>query len=282
MAVELVTGHAGTPHVTADQVAEFNKGTIGANSSILSTRSKCACTVLNANTIQIGTGDVYTSGRHIAIGTSEQLKINNGTQSQRRNDIVGIRYKKSSAGVESTELEVIVGKPSSTTPVDPSLPTSTITSYTSNAFIPLYRIRLNGLTIGTPERMIDISAPAEQSIINKIYPVGAVYISFSSINPSTLFGGTWERIEDRFLFASTSAGVTGGEKEHKLTVDEMPNHVHSIDTHPYDADSGSPYKYTRAGTGVSIGKDGTDSKGGDKPHNNMPPYITVYMWRRTR
>lgn len=68
-------------------------------------------------------------------------------------------------------------------------------------------------------------------LIDSIYPVGSIYMSVNSTNPQTLFGGTWQRIQGRFLFAADSkhaAGSTGGEETHQLTAREIPNHKHSI------------------------------------------------------
>lgn len=123
-----------------------------------------------------------------------------------------------------------------------------------------------------------------------MYPVGSIYMSVNSTNPSTLFGGTWQQIQGRFLFAADSkhaAGTTGGEETHKLTVDEMPSHEHIIGRYTGDAyDVGN-------GGGVNRGQieapsDRTEytgnrvwSAGGNQPHNNMPPYLSVYVWKRT-
>lgn len=69
------------------------------------------------------------------------------------------------------------------------------------------------------------------NILEQIYPVGAIYISTSNTSPSTIFGGTWEKIEDKFLLASGSTyanGATGGEATHTLTEGEMPKHAHNF------------------------------------------------------
>lgn len=115
-----------------------------------------------------------------------------------------------------------------------------------------------------------------------IYPVGSVYISVSSTSPASLFGGTWERIKDTFLLAagdSYTAGSTGGETTHTLTVEEMPSHSHA--TNILGGIGGSTtggYLVARndcnGWTYVAI------YAGGGAAHNNMPPYLTVYMWRR--
>lgn len=121
---------------------------------------------------------------------------------------------------------------------------------------------------------------------NLIYPVGSIYMSTVNANPATLFGGTWEQLEDRFLLGAGTtytAGDTGGEAEHTLTVDEMPSHSHNLygqnDSSMSDYMAGSTQPY---GIGTS-GNEYTNrmtATGGDAAHNNMPPYIVVYMWKR--
>lgn len=128
-----------------------------------------------------------------------------------------------------------------------------------------------------------------QEILNIIYPVGSIYMSTNSTNPSTLFGGAWKQIKDRFLLAcgdSYKSGQTGGEAEHTLTVDELPTH-----THAYGYSIKTYYGY--GSTGVNrIENDHASGNqpgdyvweqggGGNQPHNNMPPYLVVYMWYRT-
>lgn len=117
------------------------------------------------------------------------------------------------------------------------------------------------------------------------YPVGSIYMSVNSSDPSTLFGGTWERIQDTFLLAAGTtyaAGATGGEATHTLTVQEMPSHTHNV-----DSNSGNPIAYIPNQAG-SIGGSGKNiismpilPTGGGQAHNNMPPYLAVYVWKRT-
>ena len=111
------------------------------------------------------------------------------------------------------------------------------------------------------------------------YPVGSIYLSASETSPASLFGGTWERIEDRFLLAAGStygAGSTGGEAAHTLTVDELPSHNHTY-TIPGN-ETGTSW-YGASGTAKGAPQSSGDS-GGGQPHNNMPPYLAVYMWKR--
>ncbi len=281
MAVELVTGHLGSPHVTAEQISEFNKGFLGDRDYIMNTRGKCVATVLNQNSVQIATGDVYASGRQIAIGTPEKVTIANGTQNKKRVDVIGIRYKKTPAGVETVKIEVIAGIPSNSY-VTPTLPTEHITTNTNDAFIPLYRVYVNGIAGISTMGYMSVQESLEKRILDKVYPVGSVYISFSSTNPRSFLGGHWERLQDVFLFATAGTpGQTGGEKEHILTINEMPSHAHGIDS--LNESYGSyPARWVPT---IGNGKVLNDVSlcgfvGGNKPHNNMPPYITCYMWKR--
>ena len=141
-----------------------------------------------------------------------------------------------------------------------------------------------------PEADKVLEIPADWSIrkdgrnyLLDAYPVGAVYLSLSSVSPAELFGGTWEQITGRFLLAAGetyAAGDTGGEAAHTLTAAELPAHQHSLGA-TKTAAAGSaqwrPVTYGEAGsTAVS-----TQSVGGGAAHNNMPPYLAVYMWKRT-
>lgn len=114
------------------------------------------------------------------------------------------------------------------------------------------------------------------------YPIGSIYMSVNSTSPASLFGGTWETLENRFLLGAGSdytAGTTGGEAEHTLTVDEMPSHKHEIAASTLGTSFGS--RYLQPSDGANNSTDETKYTGGGQPHNNMPPYLAVYMWKRT-
>ena len=126
-------------------------------------------------------------------------------------------------------------------------------------------------------------------ILDNVYPVGSIYMNVNSTNPGTFFGGTWEQIQGRFLLGMSSsypAGSQGGEATHTLTVDEMPAHSHAIYSGWGDiaGNVNDAYRYhTWASNdrGWKTGTLGTNSIGGGKSHNNMPPYLSVYIWKRT-
>lgn len=125
--------------------------------------------------------------------------------------------------------------------------------------------------------------------LDRAYPVGAIYISASETDPANLFGfGTWERVKDTFLLAAGdtyAAGSTGGEAEHTLTVDEMPSHTHNLNCNDglisdYLGGSGADYGIGQNGESTAVAIGSITATGGSQPHNNMPPYLAVYVWKR--
>lgn len=124
------------------------------------------------------------------------------------------------------------------------------------------------------------------TVLDKVYPVGAIYMSVNSTNPKTLFGGTWVQIKDRFLLAAGTtykAGATGGEATHTLTVDEIPNHQHVLWYPNEGGEQSAAIGYPEAGSKKTWYAEAskTGGAGGGFAHNNLPPYLSVYVWKRT-
>lgn len=148
----------------------------------------------------------------------------------------------------------------------------------------------NGMGIGTvnnAENTLQIGLDTEfigevrGAIFDAIYPVGSIYLAYNHTNPATLFGGTWVRLQNAFLWAVDSSGTigqTGGEKTHKLTVEELPAHSHGSVYSQHANGTKDKAWYTTSGSSVAYG---AVSTGGGEAHNNMPPYIQVSAWRRT-
>lgn len=126
-----------------------------------------------------------------------------------------------------------------------------------------------------------------------VYPVGSIYMSVNSTNPRQLFGGVWQQLQGRFLLGAGNNGDgliryvenTGGAALHTLTEDEMPSHTHRYTASGHYAkipgwvwDTGGD-RFSLGSTGYPI--EDPSSCGGSQPHNNMPPFIVVYMWKRT-
>ena len=133
------------------------------------------------------------------------------------------------------------------------------------------------------------------------YPVGSIYIAYNHTNPGTLFGGTWVRMSNTFLWGADSSGTigqTGGEKTHTLTIAEMPSHKHQLvrpkwygrdgdgfQTDVLSSSSGAIFGTSSTTTPSYISRlDGNTDilhNGSSAAHNNMPPYTHVSIWRRT-
>lgn len=126
------------------------------------------------------------------------------------------------------------------------------------------------------------------------WPIGSIYMSVNSTSPASLFGGTWEKLSNTFLLAASSsypAGSTGGESTHKLTQSELPNYSLSVTNgsnviRSKTGKTADAYVQTQpSGWGIPNWESKTvtvASGGSGEAHNNMPPYLAVYMWKRTK
>lgn len=125
------------------------------------------------------------------------------------------------------------------------------------------------------------------AILSRIYPVGSIYLSVDSTSPESIFGGTWEPIPTGKMLLSAGDGYavesTGGEAEHTLTVDELPSHSHDMIIKNTN-ENGRTDEANNSGSGSSGFENfatwHTKTTGGGKAHNNLPPYLAVYMWKR--
>ena len=150
-----------------------------------------------------------------------------------------------------------------------------------------------------------------QTFLNMVYPIGSIYISMNTTDPGTLFGGTWERICGRFLlgcggsgagtntfsdfgvlaagqetwFADFSPGSKGGEFFHTLNLHELPSHAHAqfVTANKNTGGTGIRQDWDQDASGLTAYAQGisTGAAGESGWHNNMPPFITVAMWKRT-
>ena len=136
-----------------------------------------------------------------------------------------------------------------------------------------------------------------------IYPIGSIYMSVNDINPSTVFGGTWQQIKDKFLLAcgdTYNNGETGGSAthtpsgtvgNHTLTVNEIPQHTHNYYYEDTPTTTQSGLAYAAAGQNAIVWSEKpTSAVGGGQAHNHsftgtnqdtMPPYLAVNVWVRT-
>lgn len=153
-----------------------------------------------------------------------------------------------------------------------------------------FHIHMNGNMLhGLPEPEEDDHAATKSyadairaDICPTVYPVGSVYISTNSTSPASLFGGSWEQLQGKFLLGAGdgyTAGNTGGEATHTLTEDEIPEHNHwGAARFDYNVISGTHPSAASNGTNNNLPQ--TNNAGGGQAHNNMPPYVVVYIWKR--
>ena len=156
--IHLVTGHADSAHVTADDAGSLNIGLVDAGRYVLNIGKKFACTATTNNNLRIEDGDILLQGRHIRIeaGETVNLTLENGEQNKKRNDLVVCRYTKEASGVEKAELVVIKGTSTTGTPTDPAYTAGDIQAGDLLAEMPLYRIPLDGITVGTPVQLFTV------------------------------------------------------------------------------------------------------------------------------
>ena len=155
--MDIVIGYQNKEHVTAEQLGRAIAGLAGDGTYLLATQNGLAASMQTANQVRIDTGDLIAQGRVLTVETPETLTVESGVTGEKRNDLVVARYEKDpSSNVESAELVVVKGTPVSYgDPSDPSVNEGSILDGDSPVDVPLYRIPIDGLAPGTPERLIE-------------------------------------------------------------------------------------------------------------------------------
>lgn len=168
MTTELITGHAGSAHISAADAGWFNVGVVGEGKYVLDTGTQLACNVQSANLVTIGTGDAVFEGRHVRVSATENVALDNGAQGVNRNDLICIKYEfASSTSVETASIAVIKGTATSGTATDPDVPSGSILEGASTAYMPLWRIPIRGITVGTPEKMYGDAIVSLHGLLNR-------------------------------------------------------------------------------------------------------------------
>lgn len=164
MAFEIVDGMTGTKHISSDDLSALNIATVGKADCVLKYGDDFKLTMASTNSATLGTGVGMVGGKRFWNQAATSLTVQSGTQGQKRNDLVVARYAKTSAGVESITPVVIKGTPSTGTATDPA---------TTSNDLKLWRIPLNGISVGAPVRLFDPMASLatlRESISKREYP----------------------------------------------------------------------------------------------------------------
>ena len=161
--MEIVTGKAGTPHVSSADDGRRIAGEVGAGSYVLQTGGKLALSLVDGNTVRFATGDIIVQGRHIGITEPEDVKIASGTQGKKRMDYICVHYTKDVSGsaptlVEKVEWTVLQGTPG-TDATAPTVPSGSIINGDAEATVPIASVTFDGLTTGTPKLLIPELTP---------------------------------------------------------------------------------------------------------------------------
>lgn len=168
--MELVTAYTGKNHVTAAQIADFNRGIYG-DAAILDVGNELEASIQTANRITIKDGVAVFNGREVYIGygKNETVNITSGTQGMKRYDIIAVVYEKDArTGVEKVTLKAITGTPNTMHPSDPQVNDLDIRAGILKSEKPLYRVRLNGTAIEGIDALVEIKGFRKHNFANPI------------------------------------------------------------------------------------------------------------------
>ena len=154
MTIELVDGKAGTMHISSEDKAIIHQAKFSKSDAVFDWGDAFKCSMSSSNRATIGTGCASIQGLDWHITSAESVTIPNGSQGMKRNDIICAHYHRDSkTGNELVELVVLKGSPNATAAADPTIPSGKILSGAVDAYMPLWRVPLNGITVGTPVRL---------------------------------------------------------------------------------------------------------------------------------
>lgn len=154
MTIELVDGKAGVSHISSEDKAIIHQAKFSKSDVVFDWGDSFKCSMSSSNRATIGTGCASIQGLDWHITSAESVTISNGSQGMKRNDIICAHYHRDSkTGNENVELVVLKGSPNATAAADPKVPSGKILSGAVDAYMPLWRIPLDGITVGTPVRL---------------------------------------------------------------------------------------------------------------------------------
>lgn len=154
MTIELVDGKAGTMHISSEDKAIIHQAKFSKSDVVYDWGDAFKCSMSSSNRATVGTGCASIQGLDWHITAAESVTISNGSQGMKRNDIICAHYHRDSkTGNENVALTVLKGTPNATAAADPTIPAGKILSGAVDAYMPLWRIPLDGITVGTPVRL---------------------------------------------------------------------------------------------------------------------------------
>lgn len=147
---KIITGHTGTPHITADDVGALLKAIIGSNDYLLNDNSaNFTATLLENNVVQLSDAEIVLQGTHIRVQATDTATIEQGQNGMKRLDLIVCRYTKTDNGIESATIDVVKGTPAAS---DPALPAVTQGDIRGGALLhemPLFKVELDGFSVAS-------------------------------------------------------------------------------------------------------------------------------------
>lgn len=161
MGVKLMTGATGEQNIQAADDRECLAGITGLDSYVFPTGNQLKATLVDANTVTIGTGAGSLQGSRFRCSTTTTVNIQSGTQGQFRRDIIGLHFSRETSGREGLEFQVLTGEPAASegAAADPAYTAGDLLKGDAEAFMPLYRVKLSGINAADPEPMFSVLTP---------------------------------------------------------------------------------------------------------------------------
>ena len=208
MTIDFITGKAGTDHIDGDDWRGMNASMVGLDDYVMKLRNQLAITVQDSNHVVIDTGMAMMNGGAANVTAAETVTVQSGTQGQKRNDLIVLRYTRTNS-IEKAQLVCLRGTPTTGTPADPSYNRQSILLGSTTVHdMPLYRLPLNGITLGTPVKLF-----------RTLGSLSEVWDSLNHIEH--LFSdGQWSGTFPRRKFSAT---VTGRHVNMSLQVEMVDN-----------------------------------------------------------
>lgn len=239
MSIELITGMGGTNHVDSEDVGALNAELIGNGNYLL---SGCEVTMTDANTCHVAAGELLLQGRHVRIkGAGEDVSIGNGQAGYNQRYLICLVYSKATSGIETVGLQAFAGAKTTGTATDPAVAAGSILGGDTNVVVPLARLELTGLSVGTPAVMLDsvkglVALGAETkklgdsvSHVKQRIITGSKVLNFGSNKDAALLFSVDEQVSmfGRTLTSNDFVGAMNGDP--KTDASHVEGTAHYID-----------------------------------------------------
>ena len=224
MTIELVDGKAGVAHISSEDKAIIHQAKFSKSDVVFDWGDAFKCSMSSSNRATVGTGCASIQGLDWHITSAESVTISNGSQGMKRNDIICAHYHRdSTSGIETVKLVVLKGSPNATAAADPTIPSGKILSGAGDAYMPLWRIPLDGITVGTPVRLFTprgaLWDSVTQTLITSQYgtvtgvksgKIAQISINWKSANPDSWGSGQFGTIPEGWRPAVVTHGTWSG------------------------------------------------------------------------